>query len=138
MGKFVLTTDSSIGGYHHKDGKLVLFRKINDLNVVEVIEDIEKVKELIEKAAPLFGQIWQIIEDMFNSIIEPFPPVIKQDVDGEDIYYRYTEQKAKGKALDYVFYMSEDGHQIFKHEDARMPRAKKGLRYELKDYGYIK
>jgi len=138
MGKFVLTTDSSIGGYQHKDGKLVLFRKINDLNVVEVIEDIEKIKELIEAVAPVLGQIWQICVDIYMSIVEPFPPIIKQVVDNEDVYYRYTEQKARGKAIDFVFYMSDDGHQIFKHEDSRMPRAKKGLKEELKQYGYRK
>ena len=134
MSKYVSTTDSSIGALLLDDGKLVIARKIDNLNVVEIIEDLEKVKELIDKITPVIGQIYRTLVDFFSSIINPFPSVIIQN----GVSYRFTEQKAPWKAIDFVFYMSEDGEQIFKHEDSRMPRAKRELRKELKDYGYIK
>lgn len=140
MGKFVLTTDSSIGGYQHKNGNLVLFKKINDLNVVEVIEDIEKVKELIEKAAPILGQIWQTLVDLYMSIVEPFPPVISKVIDGETVYYRFTEQRSRGKAIDFVFYMNtiDRNDVIYEHHHEYMPKAKKALKKQLREEGYKK
>lgn len=134
--KFVNTTDDSIGGMLHPDGKLSVVKVIDGLNTVEIIEDIEKVKELVELSIPVIQEIIRALTNFFSSIVNPFPPVIIQN--GK--YYRWTMQKAPWAALDRVFYMNDEDKNdiIFYHEAKQMPAARRELRKELKDYGYIK
>jgi len=134
--KFVNTTDDSIGGMLHPDGKLSVVTVIDGLQTVEIIEDLEKVKDLVDKAIPVIGQILKTLIDFFSSIVNPFPPVIKQG----DKYFRFTMQKAPWSAIDKVFYMNDEDKNeiIFIHEAKQMSIARRELRKELKEYGYIK
>ena len=133
--KFVNTTDDSIGGMLHPDGKLTVATVIDGVNAVEIIEDLEKVKDLVEGAAPIASKILQAIVNIFSSICQPFPPVIIQN--GK--HYRWTIQKAPWGAIDRMFYMEVDTKEvILYHEHKTIGGVRGELRKELKEYGYIK
>lgn len=134
--KFVNTKDESIGGMLHDDGKLSVVNIIDGIKTVEIIEDLEKVKELIDTALPVIDHILRTLVSFFSSIANPFPPVIKQG----DKYFKFTMQKAPWEAIDKVFYMNDEDKNecIYIHEAKTMAAARRGLRLELKELGYIK
>lgn len=134
--KYVNTTDESIGGMLHDDGKLSIVTLIDGLEKVEIIEDLEKVKDIIDTALPIATAILKALINAFSSIVNPFPVIITQN----DEDFRFTEQRAPFSGIDRVFYMSEQDKEniIYLHEDKRMPRAKRELRLQLKELGYIK
>jgi len=133
--KLVNTKDDSKGGMLHPDGKLTVATVIDGVNAVEIIEDLDKVKDLIEGAAPIIGKALQAIINVFSSICQPFPPIILQN--GKK--YRWTIQKAPWGAIDRMFYMEEDTKEIIMyHEHKTIGGVRRELRKELKDYGYIR
>jgi len=136
MAKYVATKDDdSIGAKLLDDETAVIAKMIDGRKVVEIIKGAEKVNEVIDKALPIVSEILQKLADFFNSIFHRFPTVIIMD----GVSYVYTIQPSPFKGIDRVFYMStEDKNDIlFLHEDPKLPRAKKELRKELKQFGYI-
>ena len=134
--KFVNTKDDSVGGMLHPDGKLSVVNVVDGLKTVEIIEDLEKVKDLVDQAVPVIGQILRTLIDFFSSIVNPFPPVIVQN--GKN--FRFTMQKAPWGAIDKVFYMNDEdkNETIYIHEAKQMSVARRELRKELKEVGYTK
>jgi len=133
MAKYVKTTDNSIGGMLIDGDKVVTATIIEGRKVVEILQ---ATKEQLDNILPLASAIVKDLIDFFNSIFNPFPCVIK--VDGG--CYVLTEQRAPWAAIDRVFYMNqEDKNDIrFMHEAKTMPKAKAGLRKELKEIGFVK
>jgi hypothetical protein len=134
--KFVNTKDDSVGGMLHDDGKLSVMNVIDGFKTVEIIEDLEKVKDLIDTSLPIIQEILRALQSFFSSIANPFPPVIKQN----DNYYKFTMQKAPWEAIDKIFYMNDENKNdiIYVHEAKTMAAARRELRKELKGLGYIK
>jgi hypothetical protein len=129
---YVNTTDDSIGAKLLGNGKALVAREINGTKVVEIINE---TNEIIDQVAPVLKQIINKLVDFFNSIFHRFPTVIK--VEGKN--YIFTIQPAPFKAIDKVFYLCEDdpNYRLFEHEGKNLPEAKRGLRKELKDLGYM-
>ena len=135
MIQYVNTKDDSLGARIINDDKIAVARIIEGKRVIEIIEDANQIKDIIDKALPILQHILQALIDFFRSF-NPFPTVIV--VDGNN--YFYTEQKAPFKALDSVFYMNNEDKNdiILRYESPYMPKAKRELKKELKDLGYIK
>ena len=136
MAQYVNTTDDSLGARIISEDKIAVARVIEGKNVIEIIENAEMIKNLIDKALPILEHILKALIDFFSSLCNPFPTVIV--VSGKN--YVFTEQKAPFKAIDKVFYMNaEDGNDIIHmYEAPHMPKAKRELKKELKSLGYIK
>lgn len=136
MAKYYNTTDDSIGAKELKEGTFVVARKIGGRNVIEIIDDVEKVAELIDKITPVLQQIVQALKDFFFNLIQRMPSTII--VNGN--VYNYTIQPAPFNAIDKVFYLndvdSED--RIFEFEHKHLGKAKDMLVKALKEEGYIK
>jgi hypothetical protein len=133
--KYVSTTDDSLGARFINDDKIAVARLIEGKRVIEIIEDAEQIKGIIDKALPILQHILQALIDFFRSF-NPFHTVLV--IDGKN--YIYTEQKAPLKAIDSVFYMNDDDKNdiIFRYDAIHMQKAKKELKKELKTLGYIK
>ena len=136
MTQYVNTTDDSLGARIISEDKIAVARVIDDSNVLEIIEDAEMIKNLIDKALPILEHVLKALIDFFSSVFNPFPTVIV--VGGQN--YVFTEQRAPFKAIDRVFYMNaEDGNDIlYMFEDKHMQKARRELRKELKSLGYLK
>jgi len=136
MIKYVNTKDDSIGARIINDEKIAVARVIEGKRVIEIIEDVDQIKDIVDKALPIVQHILQALIDFFRSF-NPFHTVIRVN----DRDYVYTEQKAPFKAIDSVFYMWQEGNEcdiIFRYEAPHMQKAKRELKKELKSLGYIK
>lgn len=134
--KYVSTTDDSIGARFINDEKIAVARVIEGKRVIEIIEDADKIKDIVDKVLPILEHILQALIDFFRSF-NPFHTVLV--IDGRN--YVYTEQKAPFKAIDSVFYMWQEGNECdirFRYEAPHMQKAKRELKKELKSLGYIK
>jgi len=133
--KYISTTDDSIGARIINENKIAVARLIQGKRVIEIIEDADQIKEIVDKAIPIVQHILQALIDFFRSF-NPFHTVIV--IDGKN--YIYTEQKAPFKAIDSVFYMNdEDKNDIkFRYDAIHMQKAKRELKKELKALGYIR
>lgn len=131
---YVKTKDDTIGAKWEKD-KLITAKIIEQRKVVELIEDPEIIKQIIDVSIPVIGELLSILISFFSSVLNPFPCIIA--IEGKN--YVLTMQKAPLKAIDKIFYMNEEDKNdiIFPFEGQTMQKAKNQLKKELKNLGYI-
>jgi hypothetical protein len=132
MARYVSTKDNSIGAKLIGNGKALIAKEINGDKVVEIISD---TNEVLGEILPALGEIARKIEDFILSLMMRFPEVIIF----EGMHYVYTQQPKRFKGIDKVFYLCEEdpNQRMFEHEAERLPQAKRSLRKELKDLGYL-
>ena len=122
-----------LGGKISNNGKNVIVASVEDgLKVIEIIErTLPQIGDIIERGADIFNELKQFFDDLFNKM----PHVII--VDG--VRYRYTEQKAGGKALDIVRYQGElDANLVLiEIKEPRMIKARNEMYEQLIIQGLI-
>ena len=133
MSKYVKTTDNSIGGMLIDNERMVTATIENGKKVYEILT---VTKDQLDNILPIASQIVKDLIGFFNDLFQPFPEVIKI---GEERFI-LTEQRAAWAAIDRVFYMNVNDNNIhlYGHEAKTMPLAKRELRQELKELGYMK
>jgi hypothetical protein len=136
MAKYLSTKDDSIGAKELPNGKILVARKIEGRNVLEVLEDPQEIADIIDKILPVAQHIIQALKDFFNNIFQRFPSVIVERGNN----YVFTLQPAPFKAIDKVFYMNADDptDRLYEFEHKHMGKAKNMLYKALKETGYLK
>ena len=136
MAKFYNTTDDSIGAKELKNGKVLIARKIEGRNVLEILEDPQQIADILDKVLPVLKHIMQQLRDFFQSIFQRFPSVIRE----RDHNYIFTLQPCPGDGICKVFYMAQDDpyERIFECEHKYMGKAKSMLFKELKKANYVR
>ena len=125
MGKYVNTTDESLGAKLLDNGKALVAREVNGKKVVEIID---QTSEILDQALPVLEEIIKKLINFFNSVFHRFPTVIV--IDGQN--FVFTQQPSPFKGIDKVFYLCEEDphYREFEHEGKSMYLAKKGLKEE--------
>ena len=134
--KYYNTKDDSIGAKEIAEGKILVARKIEGRNVLEILEDPQEIADIVDKVLPVLQHVIQSLKDFFQNIFQRFPSVIREQGNN----YVFTIQPAPFKAIDKVFYMNADDptDRKFEFEHKHLGKAKNMLYKALKAANYLR
>jgi hypothetical protein len=132
MAKYVATEGPSLGAKMISADKAVVATDVNGEKIVEIIEI---GNDVIQKAGPILAEAVQALKEFFMSLTFNLPTIIKVN----DKHYEYTEQRKPWEGIDKIFYLciEDPNYRKFEHEGKTLAAARRSLRKELREIGYI-
>ncbi|WP_299368352.1 hypothetical protein [Winogradskyella sp.] len=123
-----------IGGQliEHEDGSKEIVVAITEYGN-KTIRVLEATDDFLDRFVPAVTNVLTRLQDFFGDIFNNLPTFIEI----EGVKFRLTQQPAKRKQTDLIFYMNDGGRKLFTCAAPTMFRAK-GLLHDLLDEkGYL-